>query len=107
MKVDYIEETSVRKALVFEVEAEVVQAEIDRRAKDLDPPAMGRLGEIRASTLVVLGDLDMPGILEIGDALKENVDGAKVVVIRGAAHMVNMEEPEEFNRIVLDFLAKK
>ncbi|MCG6922212.1 MAG: trigger factor [Acidobacteria bacterium] len=35
MKVDYIEETTVRKALAFEVEAEVVQAEIDRRAKQL------------------------------------------------------------------------
>ncbi len=35
MKVDYIEETSVRKALAFEVDKELVQAEIDRRAKDL------------------------------------------------------------------------
>jgi trigger factor len=35
LKVDYIEETTVRKALAFEVEAEVVQAEIDRRAKEL------------------------------------------------------------------------
>ncbi len=35
MKVDYIEETSVRKALAFEVDKELVQAEIDRRAKNL------------------------------------------------------------------------
>jgi trigger factor len=35
LKVDYIEETSVRKALAFEVDKELVQAEIDRRAKDL------------------------------------------------------------------------
>jgi trigger factor len=35
LKVDYIEETSVRKALVFELDADVVKAEIDRRAKDL------------------------------------------------------------------------
>jgi trigger factor len=35
LKVDYIEETSVRKALAFEVEPEVVQAEIDRRAREL------------------------------------------------------------------------
>ncbi len=35
MKVDYIEETSVRKALAFEVDKELVQAEIDRRAKEL------------------------------------------------------------------------
>jgi trigger factor len=35
LKVDYIEETSVRKALAFELDKETVQAEIDRRAKDL------------------------------------------------------------------------
>ena len=35
MKVEYIEETSVRKALTFEVEPEVVQTEIEKRAKEL------------------------------------------------------------------------
>jgi trigger factor len=35
LKVEYIEETSVRKALTFEVEPEVVQTEIDKRAKEL------------------------------------------------------------------------
>jgi pimeloyl-ACP methyl ester carboxylesterase len=79
---------------------------IECRAKDLEPPAVGRLGEIRASTLVVVGDLDMPGILEIADAVAQNVGAAEVAVIGDAAHMVNMEKPEKFNRIVLDYLAK-
>ena len=35
MKVDYVEESSVRKALAFEVDSEQVQAEIDARAKQL------------------------------------------------------------------------
>ncbi len=35
MKVEYIEESSVRKALAFEVEPDVVQLEIEKRAKDL------------------------------------------------------------------------
>ncbi len=35
MKVEYVEETSVRKALSFEIEPDVVQAEIDKRAKEL------------------------------------------------------------------------
>ena len=74
-------------------------------AKDLDPPAFGRLTEITTPTLVVVGDLDMPGILEIADAVGENVEGAEVVVIPGVAHMVNMEKPEEFNSLVLEFLS--
>jgi len=35
LKVDYVEESSVRKALAFEVDSEQVQAEIDARAKQL------------------------------------------------------------------------
>ncbi len=34
MKVDYVEETSVRKALSFEIEAELVEKEIEDRARD-------------------------------------------------------------------------
>jgi trigger factor len=39
LKVDYIEETSVRKALVFEVDPEIVQSEIDRGARELSKKA--------------------------------------------------------------------
>jgi len=35
LKVDYVEESSVRKALAFEVESEQVQREIDARAREL------------------------------------------------------------------------
>jgi trigger factor len=35
LKVEYIEESPIRKALSFEVEPELVQAEVDRRAKEL------------------------------------------------------------------------
>ena len=35
MKVDYVEESSVRKALAFEVDSEQVQQEIDARAREL------------------------------------------------------------------------
>ncbi|NIN92858.1 alpha/beta fold hydrolase [bacterium] len=75
-------------------------------AKELDPPAVNRLNEIQAPTLVVVGDLDMPGILEIVQMIKENVAGAETFTIADVAHMVNMEKPEDFNKIVLDFLKK-
>jgi len=35
VKVDYIEETSVRKALAFEIESEIVEKEIDERSREL------------------------------------------------------------------------
>lgn len=73
---------------------------------ELKPPAIGRLDEIQAPTLALVGDLDMPGIHEIVDLVIAKVPGAKKVIIPGAAHMVNMEKPEEFNRTVLKFLSE-
>lgn len=73
--------------------------------QELEPPALGRLGEITVPTLTILGDKDDASILEIGETLHTGIGGAKKVVVAGAAHMVNMEKPEAFNRVVLDFLA--
>lgn len=70
----------------------------------LAPPARGRLGEIRVPTLVVLGDADLPGVLVDGDILAREIPGARKAVMHGVAHAPNMERPDEFNRIVLDFL---
>ena len=77
----------------------------ESREVRLEPAAIGRLAEIRVPILAVVGDLDMPDILEIVGLIEKNIKGARKEVIPGAAHMVNMERPQEFNRIVLDFLS--
>jgi pimeloyl-ACP methyl ester carboxylesterase len=71
----------------------------------LNPPAIERINEIRLPTLAVAGSLDMPGILEIVDKIENNIPGAQKVIIPGVAHMVNMEKPKEFNKIILDYLS--
>jgi pimeloyl-ACP methyl ester carboxylesterase len=73
-------------------------------ARRLDPPAAGRLGEVRAPTLVVLGGRDVPPIAAIGDKLAGGIRGATKVVMPEADHLPNMRDPAEFNRIVLGFL---
>ena len=70
----------------------------------LDPPAAGRLAEIKAPTLVLVGDHDIPDIHRHADALASGIRGARRAVIRDAAHLPNLEHPEEFNRLLLDFL---
>jgi pimeloyl-ACP methyl ester carboxylesterase len=72
----------------------------------LDPPAASRLAEIDAPTLVMVGDYDDERILMSANYLAEGITGARKVVLPGLAHYPNMERPAEFNRIVLDFLAK-
>jgi pimeloyl-ACP methyl ester carboxylesterase len=70
----------------------------------LEPPAFERLKEITAPTLIVVGDKDLAPVLETADLLASSIKGARKVVIRDAAHLPSLEHPEEFNRIVLDFL---
>lgn len=70
----------------------------------LEPPAVQRLGEITAPTLVVVGDCDLPHVLDMADLLTRSIPRARKVVIHDAAHLPNLEHPEEFNHAVLDFL---
>jgi 3-oxoadipate enol-lactonase len=72
----------------------------------LDPPVSARLGEVRVPTLVVVPELDQPDILGICDLLATGIPGARKAVMPGVAHLAPMERPEEFARLVLDFLAE-
>lgn len=74
-------------------------------AQPPEPPAVGRLAGIAAPTLVIYGDQDVSDIQATAHKLASDIPGAKLVVIRDTAHVPNMERPDEFNRIVLDFLA--
>lgn len=66
-----------------------------------------RLSTIKIPTLIIIGNKDYPAILEIADKLETNIGGARKVVIANAGHMVNMDQPSEFNRVVIDFLKEK
>jgi pimeloyl-ACP methyl ester carboxylesterase len=68
------------------------------------PAAATRLGEIKAPTLLIIGDRDLPQIMATIETLERGISRARKVSIRGAGHMVNMEEPEAFNAAVLGFL---
>jgi pimeloyl-ACP methyl ester carboxylesterase len=68
------------------------------------PPTIERLSVIKAPTIIVVGEKDASNILAIGGTLSDKIPGAKKIVIPSVSHHLNMEKPEEFNRIVLDFL---
>jgi pimeloyl-ACP methyl ester carboxylesterase len=71
---------------------------------ELEPPAAERLQEITAPTLLVVGDEDAPPIFDAVELLMEKVPHARKVVIHDAAHLPNLEHPDEFNSAVLTFL---
>jgi len=77
----------------------------DARPRPIEPPANGRLDEVAVPTLVIVGDLDVDHVHEWAHELSNRISGAALAVIHGVAHVPNMERPEEFNRLVLDFLS--
>lgn len=93
------------RAFMVEMNGSNVGQEWDKApAKKLEPPAAERLQEITAPTLLIVGDHDVATVYKAAGVLMDKVPHARKVVIHDAAHLPNLEHPDEFNRIVLDFL---
>ena len=65
-----------------------------------------RLREIRCPTLVIVGEEDKGTPVEMAREIHAAVSGSEFAVIPSASHLSNLEQPEEFNRILLGFLDK-
>jgi 3-oxoadipate enol-lactonase len=73
----------------------------------LQPPAITRLAEIRVPTLIIMGDYDFTDKLELAQQLSEQIPNAQLVIIPDTAHVLSMEQPEQFNQHVLSFLDQR
>jgi 3-oxoadipate enol-lactonase len=70
----------------------------------LQPPAIERLEAISIPTLILVGDLDRSAFLTEAEKLATKIPGAQLIVFPGVAHMVNLEQPNEFYEVVTKFL---
>ncbi|SVA40339.1 uncharacterized protein METZ01_LOCUS93193, partial [marine metagenome] len=61
------------------------------------------LQKITAPTLVLIGDEDSPCV-EPAVFMKRNIPSCGLAVFPQAGHTINLEEPDLYNRTVLDFL---
>lgn len=64
-----------------------------------------RLGEIQAPTLVIAAAEDRATPPEHAELLANGIPDAKLVVLPGAAHLPNVEQPEVFSKLVAHHLA--
>jgi 3-oxoadipate enol-lactonase len=72
---------------------------------ELEFSVISRLGEIKAPTLVMVGDRDLPDMQAISKLVYRKIKGAKRQIILNAAHLPNLEYSSLFNQSVIDFLA--
>ncbi len=70
---------------------------------ETDPEALGAL---QMPALVAAGELDMADFRTGAEFLARELPRARHVVIAGAGHLAPLEQPEAFQRLVLDFLGQ-
>jgi 3-oxoadipate enol-lactonase len=67
-------------------------------------PALPRLHEIRIPTLLLTGDADIPDVHAHAGAIEAGIPRAHRVVIKDAGHLMYLEKPVEFSRLVIGFI---
>lgn len=71
------------------------------------PPAAERLGDLRTPTLVMIGDHDDADNTAIAERIAQQGRDVEKVRIANAAHLIHLDRPETFDRIVLEFLERR
>lgn len=72
-----------------------------------DPTTMESLSRIVAPALILVGERDDRDNREIASVLGSRLPRAEKKVFAGCGHLVNLERPEEFHRVVADFLDER
>ncbi|MCS6840238.1 MAG: alpha/beta fold hydrolase [Roseiflexus sp.] len=65
----------------------------------------GRLDQVRVPTLVINGNLDAVVPANLSRRVASAIPGARFILMRGALHHPMDEQPEAFQRVLLEFLA--
>ncbi len=75
------------------------------REATINPHGVDKLKDIAVPTLIVIGEDDV-GFLAAADYMAARIPQSEQVVIANAGHGANIDQPEVFNQVVLDFLQR-
>jgi pimeloyl-ACP methyl ester carboxylesterase len=65
------------------------------------------LPRIKAPTLVIASDLDTLKPVTYAERIHQQISQSELSVVKKAGHALTYEKPQEFNTLVLGFLAKQ
>ncbi len=97
----------VMRKLCYEMNRKALDNEVRQLGKRLpntETPAFDRLADLKIPVLIIVGAHDTPYILAAADYMVEKLQSARKVTIEDAAHLPNMDQPQEFQEIVKTFL---
>ena len=82
--------------------AEYLASERDRGLRDWKVP--DRLGDVAQPTLVMIGELEMPGFLAWASEIAEGIANATLEILDGMGHLHLLEDPERVAGLLTEFL---
>lgn len=95
------------RELALEMNRTALQHEsrgLGKRLPDTQVQAAERLDQLKAPTLMIVGEHDQEYMHAAADYVVKHTRIAEKVVMEDAAHLPNMDHPGEFRRLVEDFL---
>lgn len=100
----WLTDPSLRERVV-EMQQRAYELQVDAGSEEIEPETIP-LGDVRARTLVVVGELDKADFHAVADRLMAEIPGARGHRVKGAGHLPALERPAETARLVREFLAK-
>jgi pimeloyl-ACP methyl ester carboxylesterase len=95
------------RKLAYEMNRNALNLEarnLGKRLPNTEVPAFDRLSELKLPVLIIVGMQDTPYILAAADYMIEKLPLARKATIDDAAHLPNMEHPQQFQNLVREFL---
>ena len=71
----------------------------------MTPPAYERLAGLNANVLFVVGDQDVASVRNGAEASAARIKKSKVVTIKDADHLPQMEQPEVVNKLLVEYVS--
>jgi len=65
-----------------------------------------RLKAINVPTLIIVGEDDPGTPVAASRTIQEHIKGSELVILKSAAHLSNLEQPQAFNEALTSFLAR-
>jgi pimeloyl-ACP methyl ester carboxylesterase len=103
---DQVNQTMRR--LAYEMNRQALAHDAKKLGQQLADTEMVAADEISAlpmPTLIIVGAHDIPYMHAAADYMMAKLPSARKALIANAAHLANMDQPEEFQRVVTEFLA--
>jgi len=98
------------RKLLYEMDRLALSHAVKRQGSRLpntETPAFDRLESLNIPVLIIVGSHDTPYILAAADYMKKKIKFANKIIIEDAAHLPNMDQPHEFQRVVEKFLSSR